>query len=458
LNFLKKITYEFLDLFYKLAEPKGGHFGEWALFWLSFFGSLAMVYFFGGVFFHSPIIFGIIKLILIFAPFVIPLILANILFNYYMRYIRAAWILKESSVFLEIKIPKDTNKTPLAMEIFFTSLYQSGSATTKEAFSLGKVRPWFSFEMVSIDGEVRFFIWALKKWRNLIEAQLYAQYPNIEIYEAEDYTMHVHHDPENLPMWGTYFTLEKEDVFPIKTYIDYGLDKEGIKEEFKIDPMTSVLEYLGSLKKGEQAWFQIIIQAHRKEKTIDGRFLNLKGDWKDEIDEAIEEIKKEATSVRVNSNGEKIPGFPNYTPGQIETIKSLERSRDKYPFEAIIRGIYISTKESFTPISITGLIGSFRQYNSINSNGFKLGWYTDPDEPWRDFKRFRRNIMEEEMLEAYKMRSFFQYPFKNFEATPMILMTEELATIYHFPGSVAGTPTLGRIPSKKSEPPTNLPR
>jgi hypothetical protein len=82
----------------------------------------------------------------------------------------------------------------------------------------------------------------------------------------------------------------------------------------------------------------------------------------------------------------------------------------------------------------------------------------DPDEPWRDFKRFRRNIMEEEMLEAYKMRSFFQYPFKNFEATPMILMTEELATIYHFPGSVAGTPTLGRIPSKKSEPPTNLPR
>jgi hypothetical protein len=457
LKFLKKLFYELLDLFYKLAEPKSGHFLEWSAFWLSFLGILVSVYFFGGFFFHSPIIFGVIKMVMVFAPFFVPLILANILFNYYMRYIRAVWIRKEGSVLLEIKIPKETNKSPLAMEIFFTSLYQTGSATTKEAFSLGKVRPWFSFEIASIDGEVRFFIWALKKWRNLIEAQLYAQYPTIEIYEAEDYTKSIHHDPINLPMWGTYFTLEKEDVFPIKTYVDYGLDKLDTKEEFKIDPMTSVLEYLGSLKKGEQVWIQIIVQAHRKEKTIDGRFLGLKGDWKEEIDEKIAEIKKEATSVRINSDGEKIPGFPNYTPGQIETIKSLERSRDKFPFEAIIRGIYVCTKESFTPISITGLVGSFRQYNSANSNGFKLGWYTDPDEPWRDLKRFRRNVMEEEMLEAYKMRSFFQYPFKNFEATPMILMTEELATIFHFPGTVAGTPTLGRIPSKKSEPPTNLP-
>jgi hypothetical protein len=194
--------------------------------------------------------------------------------------------------------------------------------------------------------------------------------------------------------------LEKEDVFPIKTYVDYGLDKLDTKEEYKIDPMTSVLEYLGSLKKGEQVWIQIIIQAHRKEKLIDGRFFNLKGDWKDEINEEIEHIKEEATSVRLNGNGEEVPGFPNYTPGQIETIKALERSRDKLPFETIIRGIYIATKESFTPITLTGMIGSFRQYNSNNSNGFKLGWYTDPDDPWKDFKRFRRNIMEEEMLEA----------------------------------------------------------
>ncbi len=37
------------------------------------------------------------------------------------------------------------------------------------------------------------------------------------------------------------------------------------------------------------------------------------------------------------------------------------------------------------------------------------------------------------------------------------MTVEELATIFHFPGKVATTPTLGRIPSKRAEPPSNLP-
>jgi hypothetical protein len=37
------------------------------------------------------------------------------------------------------------------------------------------------------------------------------------------------------------------------------------------------------------------------------------------------------------------------------------------------------------------------------------------------------------------------------------MTTEELATIYHFPGDVSKTPTLSRITAKKAEPPANLP-
>jgi hypothetical protein len=39
----------------------------------------------------------------------------------------------------------------------------------------------------------------------------------------------------------------------------------------------------------------------------------------------------------------------------------------------------------------------------------------------------------------------------------MVLSTEELATLYHFPGAIAATPSINRIPSKKSEAPANLP-
>jgi hypothetical protein len=44
---------------------------------------------------------------------------------------------------------------------------------------------------------------------------------------------------------------------------------------------------------------------------------------------------------------------------------------------------------------------------------------------------------------------------KNFK--PFIMNIEELATIYHFPGTVATTPTLTRVEAKKGEPPANLP-
>ena len=38
-----------------------------------------------------------------------------------------------------------------------------------------------------------------------------------------------------------------------------------------------------------------------------------------------------------------------------------------------------------------------------------------------------------------------------------VLSTEELATIFHFPGATVTTPTLTRVPSKRAEAPSDLP-
>ncbi len=391
------------------------------------------------------------------APVWAPLLLGFLFFKLWMRYIRADFVRSAGSVLLEIKVPKETFKSPLAMEIFFTSLYQTGSATFSELYWKGKVRPWFSLELVSIDGQVKFFIWLHKKFRNLVEAQLYAQYPTLEINEAEDYMAWAYSDPVNLPMWATYFKFTKESIYPIKTYVDYGLDADP-KEEFKIDPMTSVLEYLGSMRKGEQVWIQILIQAHRKMNLKNDAVLFPKDDWKEKVRHEIEKIREESIAKRKKVGEVEFPGMPNPTKGQQNTIAALERSVSKFPFETAIRGCYIAKKEAFNPISITGLIGTFRQYSSNDDvNGFKLGWFTDFDYPWQDFRRIRRTRDEHEMLEAFKLRSFFQPPFKNFHQTPIILNTEELATIFHFPGSAVSTPSFARLASKRVEAPPNLP-
>ena len=136
----------------------------------------------------------------------------------------------------------------------------------------------------------------------------------------------------------------------------------------------------------------------------------------------------------------------------------------------MIRAFYIAKNESFNAANIPALIGTVRQYNSRSLNKFDLGLYTDHTDIEKDWINIfswvpgvkkamdkRRTLYEKHMLEAYKMRSFFRPPYEHYRAEPFILTTEELATIYHFPGQVVTTPTLTRIEAKKAKPPSNLP-
>ncbi len=420
------------------------------------FGVLAVYY----VFVTATLSLPFLNILYETAPFWLTYMLFPEALELWLDWRRELFLHEAGHKLIEIKLPKEITKSPAAMEVALTALYQTGSATYVETFWKGKVKPWFSFEMISEDGHIRFFIWTHTKFKDLVESQIYSQYPGVEIHDVpdnEDYVHKVQHDPENLPIWGTYFKLTKPNPYPIKTYIDYGLG-DNPKEEHKVDPMTSVLEYMGSLRKGESVWFQIMFQAHKAEGLKEGH-LHEKHFWKHEAEHLVNEILQRDPHTKaaavVPETG--VPTRPIQSQDEKDAAAAIERKVAKWPFETCIRAIYISTKEAFNPVSITGLIGSFRQYSTQNLNEIKLAWYTDFDYPWQDIRRVRRNRAEIMMLDAYKRRSFFQGPYRYFHQGPFILNTEELATIYHFPGEVAGTPTLPRIPSKKVAAPGNLP-
>jgi hypothetical protein len=44
--------------------------------------------------------------------------------------------------------------------------------------------------------------------------------------------------------------------------VDFALDQNP-KEEHKVDPLTPMLEFLGSIVPGEQVWYQIVIHTHK---------------------------------------------------------------------------------------------------------------------------------------------------------------------------------------------------
>ncbi len=351
---------------------------------------------------------------------------------------------EQKYVLLELRVPKEVSKSPAAMELFINALYQTGGeGNWYDKFVKGGMRAWFSLELVSIEGQVKFFVWTRAGFKKIIESQLYSQYPDIEIVESKDYAMEFTAKDE-VELWGCYFEKDKPSFYPIKTYLDYGLDRDP-KEEFKIDPITPVIEYLGALGPNEQAWIQILIRAHKKEYKKPGTWRE-KVDWKHFAKEEIKEKMK-----RNKGDGEPADRM---TKGEKGAIEAIERSISKLAFDTGIRAIYITKKGAFNKDNIAGLTGSFRQYSSDDLNKLKTTGGTSFDYPWQDLTGKKLTKKKKKILTGYLERAFFRPIYKG---QHFVLTSEELATIYHFPGGVSKTPTFSRITSRKADAPSNLP-
>ena len=462
------------EFFYEIIAPPRGHgLGLWFLFWGSILGTILVGWYLYSVGIHIPVapmwrkMFGFLYT---WYPVWLPLFCARIFAELWLKYVRLDYIKRAGEVLLEIRVPKIIEKTPKAMELFFMAMYETGSVEYNETYWDGKIRPWFSYEIASFGGDIHFYVWTLARYRNVLEAQLYAQYPTIEIVEVPDYTKKKVYNPPHNFMWGTYFVLQKPDPYPIMTYVDYGLDKET-EEEYKVDPLSTLLEYLGSMKKGEEVWIQILTQAYKMRGIKEGQPFGEK-DWiaegQKEANKIMKRDPKTKSSRKVTESG--FPIIPTLTEWEKKQVEAIERSLDKRAFWCTARLCYHAEKEVFhlrSP-SVSGLLGTFRKpFNSNLLNGFKLGWYTDIADPTKDFlflfglKNWAMNIYipryAKFFIDAFRRRSFFYAPYRNWHSKPYILTTEELATIFHIPGSVVTTPTFERIPSKKVEPPANLP-
>ncbi len=389
-------------------------------------------------------------------PIWLPLMLLNLAWGNWLDYIRRHWIKSQGATLLEIRLPKEVFKSPAAMELVLHGIFEPAApGTMSDAFWEGKLRDWFSLEIVSLGGQVRFFIWTLPKWKSIIESRIYAQYPEAEVFEVKDYALDINFDSEKQNLFALNTALVKPDAYPIKTYIDYELDKKkGDEQEEIVDPLTPLIEYLGTLKPDEMACIQILIQAHRKEGLLDGR-LFVKPDWSGGHKEEIQKIIKEKSFVKISDD--KPQTLQHLTRTQTDVISAIERNAGKLAFDTMIRLFYIAPTQSFDRTRGMGIIGSMRQFGSANLNGIKPTFLNTIAYPWQDFRDVKKKRNQREFVDAFKRRSFFNVPYKHLFGKPYVLTVEELATVFHLPGSVATTPTLARAPSKKGEAPANLP-
>lgn len=361
---------------------------------------------------------------------------------------------------LEIKLPQETFKSPLAMELVLNAIHNTADGNWWAQFIKGEMRPWYSLEMVSFGGQVKFMIWTEDRRKAGLISALYSQFPNISVQEVDDYARSVYFDPEKIKIWSCEFSFTKDDSYPIKTYVDYGLDKDP-KEEFKVDPLTPGLEWLGSVRADQQVWIQMIVRAHKKDQKKPGHMFERTDLWKDGAERLMNEIMKRNPKTKVTGDEDEETGMskkPTMSPADQDLLDALSRSITKSAFDVGIRALYIAEKDTFdTPFGIGGIISFFKHFNAEHLNGFKPNgdkWHAQFGFPWQDYKNIRRDYLSKKVLKAYRRRIYFMPPYLS---KALVLNTEELATVYHFPGSVAATPTLERIPSKRADAPSNLP-
>lgn len=369
-------------------------------------------------------------------------------------------------IYLAVDVPADNEQMPKAVEQIFVTL--SGAQTSflmGEKWWEGKVQLGFSFEIVSDGGYLQFVIRAPKINRDLVESAIYAQYPQAEITEVEDYTKDIPtkypNDTHNL--WGTELALTKDQAYPIKTYLEF---EEKLMGEFK-DPMAAVLETMNKLRPGEKFWIQIIAKpadhkwTEKSKKLADklagkkakaktssnpaSPILQFFGDWV-QYSNTVTRAEKPETKKK----DEMASMLLHLTPGERNAIEAIERKASKIAFDCKIRLVYIGIKDVFNSGRVVpAVFGAIKQFSTNDLNGFKPESYTKTS-AYYGRAEAKKNRRRNKIIRNYIARS-------GAGGKTFILNTEELATLYHFPILTVKAPLMPRLEMKKSEPPSYLP-
>lgn len=377
---------------------------------------------------------------------------------------------KAKYVLLAVDVPKENEQLPKAVENFFVHIH--GAAVSVDFFEKwwkGKGQPSFSFEICSHGGYVQFYIRCETRFRDLVEAALFSQYPDAEINEVEDYAKAfkgvVIPPPteESLDVFGTEFKLKKADYFPIRTYEEF---EEKLAGEFK-DPLGPLLESLGKIRPEEQVWIQILCKPAG-------------GDWKEAGTKYIKKVAgiKEAAkpsplgnivgaplaflgdalvhgSVITKSETKKKDDTSMFkmlmmTPDTKSVLEGVANKITKPGYSTKIRFVYLSPKNiKFVPRVFSMVKGSLNQFNALHMNSFGaiVRVMTQDDYFWL---RWTLNDKKRRLLSRYIRRS-------GDGGSRSVMNVEELATIYHYPIITTKAPLVKKTESRRAEPPASLP-
>ena len=327
---------------------------------------------------------------------------------------------------LSIEIPRTNDKKELAAEQLFASLH--GILRDKSELRKNKgTQEYLSFEIAAIKKHIRFFVRVPKHLQNFVEGQIYAQYPTAQI-NIEDHDYAASDDAYHHPVVHTSeLVLSDNEFLPIKTF-----------QSFEVDPLAGITATLAKLEDDdEEVWIQVLARPiadswHTMASSAASRMkagggTDLFGGAGKYVGSLLEALWKPPEQGGGDKKG------PEMSERTKTRISEIETKSTKLGYQVKIRLAYLGSSEATARLRMQALVGTFKQFNSTNLNGFK--------QSKASFKR--------EALAEYSARFFIDQGF--------ILNIEELASVFHLPHTNVETPNIVWATTKTAEPPAKLP-
>ncbi|PIR03464.1 MAG: hypothetical protein COV60_00180 [Candidatus Magasanikbacteria bacterium CG11_big_fil_rev_8_21_14_0_20_43_7] len=295
----------------------------------------------------------------------------------------------------------------------------------------------FSFEIVSHNNLIYFYIDIPKKMQHFIEQQIHAQYPYAEIDVMTDYNIFT----ETSVIVGAYLVPTQKGFFPFKSYKNMESDPLGslLNSLARAESENSALAIQCVVRSAHKRWRREGITVVREVKkgkrfeSVTNQSMALK--MLEGIGTVAGDILRSTTDAKHDPMKDKQKDDYTLSSMEEDMLKGIEEKLSKGGMDVTIRVISASETEATTQLNLDNLIGAFSQYNVYRyGNSFKA--------------IIPRN--QTRLIQDFIYRSFHPKRFQ-------LLTTQEMASLWHLPLHSTEAPKIKWLSGRKAPPPSNIP-
>ncbi len=327
----------------------------------------------------------------------------------------------------------------------------------------GWVEPWhklkkffkgshrhLALEIVAHDGLIKFYLAVRKDLAEYVEQQILAIYPEAELKIVEDYNIFAAIGDVK----GSYLTPSRDVILPLKTF-----------KKMDGDPLDGLTNNLSKLANDEGAAIQILLRPAKSSWRSQALKISKELHQGKNFEQAVKTRSGLAGALnsllsvpvkalqylghdllttkpsdlndphKQNAEDKNRNAPVRLQKREEDLLQSLEEKFSKNYFECNIRLVASAKTPERSRQLLGGLVGSFSQFTSST-----IG-----------------NALREKPL--WRPRRFINdFIYRNFrDSRTVILSTEELASLYHFPLPTTETPNILWLSARTLPPPVNLP-